>query len=199
MNLGELRTAVDRLTGIGMDTTAQTEWVNAAIQQIATERDWPWLESEATFNTASGTAQYNLPSDWRKTRALIVNGQPAAFVNVVQGDNYSSWTDAEAQWSYTIDSDQITLYPTPGGVFACTHRYVADEAELSLDASEPTLPARYHWAVIHLAASLAHQRMGDSVRASFHDQQYRQIYDRMVRTGGKVQGPINAQIRPGGM
>lgn len=182
-----------------MDATAQTEWINAALNQISLERDWPWLESEATFNTVADTAQYNLPSGWSRTRVLVVNGTPAAFVNVAEGDNYSEWTTAEAQWAYTVDSDQITLYPTPGGVFACTHRFVVDETALSADGDEPLLPARYHYAVVHLVCAWAFQRMGNMPMASFHEQQYEQIKRRMLPDTRKTTGPMLAQIRPGGM
>lgn len=199
MNLSTFRTNLDRLTGVGMDTAAQTAWINAALDHIASERDWPWLEGTATFNTAAGTAQYSLPADWQRTRVLLVGGDPAHFVNVAEGDDWTDWDQTEARWSYTIDADNITIYPTPGAVVACTHRYVKTETALSGDSDEPLLPARYHWAAIHLAASFEFLRMGDMPRAAVHQQQYDQMFKRMVRSSHKTQGPYLARIRPGGM
>lgn len=199
MNLGQLRTALDQLTGVGMDTSAQTTWINAALHDIASRRDWPWLEGTDSFNTAAGTASYSLPADWQATRGLLIGGDPAAFVNVAEGDNYDDWDQSEARWSFTVDADNLTIYPTPGAVVACTHRYVKEEADLSSDSDTPLIPARHHWMVLHLAAMLVHTRMGNMPAASFHEQQFDRLFDAAVRALNKQRGPWLARIRPGGM
>lgn len=199
MNLGQFRTNLDRLTGVGMDADAQTAWINAALHEVASERDWPWLEGTDTFNTADGTAQYALPSDWQRSRGLLVAGEPAAYVNVAEGDDYADWDQMEARWSYTVDADQLTIYPTPGAVLACTHRYVKEEADLSSDSDTPLIPDRFHWMVVHLAAHYTLARMGDMPRSSFHRNQYDGLLSKAVRSTFKTQGPYLARIRPGGM
>ena len=199
MNLTGFRTNLDHITGVGMDSDSQKAWINAALHEIASVRDWPWLEGTDTFNTAAGTAQYALPSDWQATRGLLVGGDPAHFVNVAEGDDYEDWDQSEARWSFTVDADQITIYPTPGDVIACTHRYVKEEADLSTGTDEPLLPARFHWMVVHLAASFVHSRMGDLPQASFHRSQYEELMSRAMRSMNRQRGPWLARIRPGGM
>ena len=62
MNLGQLRTAVDRRTGIAIDTTTQTEWINFVLDEIAMSDNWWWLDKSTTISVTAGTATYALPS-----------------------------------------------------------------------------------------------------------------------------------------
>jgi hypothetical protein len=198
VNLGQFRSALDRLTGVGMDATAQTEWVNAAVQAIGSDRAWPWLDEVATVTTVAGTAGYALPADWQSTRGVASNGRTYYPVSVRSGDgSWDDWRDT-LSFGFAVEDGQLVLYPTPAesGV-AVTHRYVRTEPVLSSDSDTPLLPSRFHWAVVHYAAALIFDRMGQMPQAAAQRAEYdkwrRSMLDDLTRT----RGPHRIRVRPG--
>ena len=198
MNLSDMRSALDRLTGVGMDTTAQTEWINSAVQAISTERRWPWLDGTQSTTTTADTATVALPTDWQSTRALTVNGNPYTLVSVRSGDaGWDDWQD-DVAYGFAIEGSNIVLYPTPTETgWTVTHRYVKTEPALSGNSDTPLVPSRYHWAIVHYAAALVFDRMGQMPQAAAQRAQYDVWKRRMMDEIGRARGPFRVRVRPG--
>jgi hypothetical protein len=198
VNLGQLRTALDRLTGVGMDATAQTEWVNAAVQAIASERRWPWLDGTASITTVDGTASYALPADWQATRGVSANGNNYTPVSVRSGDGtWDDWQD-DVSYGFAVEGTNLIIYPTPAvSGDTITHRYVKTEPALSADGDEPILPARFHWAIVHYAAALIFDRMGQMPQAAAQRAEYEKWRARMLDDLSRTRGPHRIRVRPG--
>jgi hypothetical protein len=183
---------------VAMDADAQTGWVNAAVQGIAAERDWPWLDATDTFTTVAGQIGYTLPTDWARTRSVVVEGQNATFVSIRTGDDFDSWRD-NLTYGFAIEGGELCLYPEPQSELDVTHRYVASEPALSNTNHVPLLPARFHWAVVHFAAALVFDRMGEMGKAAAQRDQWQAWKRRMLDDLGRAQGPKRIRVRAGGL
>ena len=197
MNLGQMRTALDQLTGLGMDTSAQDAWINAAIQQISTEREWPWLDGTDSFSTVADTAEYALPSDWAGTRSVTSSyGATYPPVPIRTGDDWDDWRD-DYDYGFAIEGTNLVLYPTPTSVFTIKHRYIKTETALSSDSDTPELPTEFHWAIIHLAAALTYDRLGQMPQAAAQRALYDNYYRNMLARLSRARGPRRVRVRPG--
>lgn len=196
MNLGQLRVAVDRRTGVAQDRTSCTATINEALQQISTERDWPWMDGTSSFNTAS-VATYALPADWADTRSLTVAGCRARPISGADGDAFAGFDDGTTLYQYSIGDGDLTLYPTPG-VVAVVHRYVLTEPALAADSDTPLLPAQFHPVLADLAAHMFLLRMSDKRAADFQVS-YDKGLRRIIGSSTRGAGTKRIQVRPGGM
>lgn len=198
MNLGEFRTAINRRTGQAVDATALNEIVNEAVQAVAEERDWAWMNTVDTFPTQSGTTDYVLPADWERTVAVTIDGHPARRINAADGDGYNFYEDRPV-WGFVIDAGLISIYPEPGSVLTVKHRYVRSEPVLEVDSDEPLLPARFHGAVVNYAAALVSDRFHDIARGDAFRAEYKSWLRRMYDASSRSQQPGRIRVRPGSM
>lgn len=198
MNLTQLCRALDRKSGVAMDVSAQTEWLNEAVQAISEERDWPWLDGYATFSTVAGTAAYDLPTDWKRTRAVTYDGAPANRISIVDGDAYDyGFDDWRGQVSYSIESSDLIFYPTPQSVVTVKHRYVKQEPLLDNGTDTPLMPSHFHQAIVAYACARVMDRI-DPQRADSFDAEYERWKVRMLDAAARSQQPARVRVRAGG-
>jgi hypothetical protein len=193
VNLGEIRTAVNRRTGIAFDAAALTEAVNEAVQAIAAERSWRWLDGVDEFTTTTAD-EYALPADYAESRSVTVNGYPTRRLNIADGDAYTFADDATV-FSYAVEGGNLVLYPTPTGAQTVVHRYRATEPDLVADVDEPILPARFHQAIVNYTAATVCDRKDDK-RAEKFRMEYERWLKRMI-ADGRSQQPNRARVRAG--
>jgi hypothetical protein len=196
MDLSGFQRALDRRTGIQLDPAAQTEFVNEAIQAIASERDWPWLDASQTITTVAGTATYALPTDWVRTRDLIIGGKDIRRIDIADADAYNYYQDRSWTWNYAINEGSIVIVPTPTNAQTVIHRYVKREPLLANATDTPLLASQYHGAVIAIAAALVCERMGDNRAPSFRTD-YGQWFNRMRDATTRSREPMRVRVRPG--
>lgn len=209
MNLGQLRTAVDRRTGIAVDTTTQNEWINDVLQSVALEDEWPWLRTTQSFSFVASQNAYTLPSTCRSVLAVFdSNGNrydPAAQADL---DTYStSDVSIAPQFGdgghfYAVTNTTIYIVPTPtasSGTF--TVRYIQDETTLSVDGDTPLIPAAYQRSVVELVALLTMERRGtriDTVRAKGYADVYNDLISKMRKQAlPTISASRVPRIRPG--
>lgn len=163
MTLAELRTALRNRTGISLEATVATEFVNDALQSISTLRDWPWLEKVANVVTVNGTGEYAAPADWARTVSVVsANGIPLRRTPIDTLD-YVGGTGSPRLFG--MFADQLVLRPVPTSVETLKHRYVRTTTNLTADADTPTIPAGSHSAIVEYAAYLVFRHAGDHERA----------------------------------
>lgn len=164
MDLTTLRTEVRTRTGIPTDDSlitnaVLTQLVNAAVQHISTERDWPWLEKSANLTTANGTPDYAPPADWTRTVSVVgANGVPLVRKPIAELDYMAG---SGTPRFFGIFADRVLLKPVPNSVENLTHRYITVAPALVGDADTPTIPVPYHHAIVEYAAYLAFRRVGN--------------------------------------
>lgn len=192
MNLGQLKIAVDRRTGIAYDPAAATEALNEALQQISTEERWPWLQDVWLPAIVAGTKTYSPPAGTTSVRSVTVNGQEIwrAHISVLDGD--------VGYWGWAFEKEQLVLSPVPGGGEVVQVRISKAEPALVADGDTPLLPAEWHPALVNLASSIVLERLDELQRADRRQKAYDTALRRMRHTARRNRGVVAAKVRPGG-
>lgn len=153
----QFRTRVyDRLglpTDDGHVTTAQvTSALNAALQEYATEYDWPWLQAEETITTVADDGGYALPTRYGRTLYVTNKATQADLEYRPQRALTAYWGETGEPRFYSGLWGELTLHPTPDAVYTLTHGYVRSEAEFSADGDTALLPDAFADFLVLIAA-----------------------------------------------
>lgn len=201
MDLSTIRTNVlDRLgvpSGDALFTTAVlNRAINAALDEIGAEHDWPWLEASETINTVAGTKTYTPNAAWVRTRELkLADDYPLEWVTMIQLDTLYPVTEQDRPSVFAIEQGQLYIGPTPDGVYVLTHRYVKAEPDLSADGDTPLMPAQFHNAIVELATYIALKRSRDDVRGAAALDAYARWLSKMHRFRRRHTGPSRIKSR----
>jgi hypothetical protein len=203
MDLTTLRAETRTRTGVPADDSlitdaVLTQLVNAALQHISTERDWPWLEKTTTVDTVGGTATYAVPADWIRSVSVIgASGVPLRRTPI---DELDYMTGSGTPRFFGIFGDQIVVRPTPSGVETLIHRYLATAPVLAADGDTPTMPAVYHHALVAFASYLLFRRTGNVTEAGAALAEYEGWLDRMRKQADRWSdsqgGGMQAEAEP---
>lgn len=198
MNLSEMRSALDRRSGVRMDTTAQNDLVNEALAKLTLAADWPWLHDVYEFAAVTGVGDEVLPDGLRRIESVTVAGYEAFLTSQQEIDAWDN-TYSSARRGYSVRGDRLYFRPTQTTGTTISVRYVAGEDRLEDDSDEPYLPEQYHDALIDLAAGLALERTGNLARARLLTDRFDQWVAGMRRTALRVGGSTGrVRVRPGG-
>jgi hypothetical protein len=171
--------------------------VNEALQVVAAEDDWPWLQATTTFSTVSGTQTYTPPADWTRTKGLVIDGYAPIEWRTLAEIRAAGTTERQFPTYFTTFAEDILLAPVPDSAYTVRHDYYVSEAELSADTDTPVLPAQFHFAVVAKAVELGHLRQRDTQRAEPAQAEYRSWLDRMRKHMSRSKAPKRVRIRPG--
>lgn len=203
MNLAQLRDAVRTRIGVPSGDTfytdqTLTDLVNEALQAIASENDWPWLEESTTFALVNGTATYTPPADWVRTRSLCIDGYDAMEWRSLIELREIPTTITDSPRFFNVNVEQITLRPVPASAATVIHDYLKNEQTLVTDADVPFLPLQFRYAIVAFACHLAYLRSGDVQRAIAAATDYAAWLKRMVEQRRRQTGGLRVRVRPGG-
>jgi hypothetical protein len=145
-----LQTTADELgltrpTAVASSTDSQVRQLLALLnrvgEEIMTEFPWQRLTKEYTFATVSGTAAYDLPSDFDRV------------VNQTEWDRTNHWgldgPVSPQEWQFRkggivssgprsrfrIQGNQVKLDPTPTSIFTVAYEYISNKWVLAADGS----------------------------------------------------------------
>lgn len=208
MNLAAYRTAIAERIGTTYSTTALNRDINFALQEIAAEYAWGWLEASATFNSVASQASYSLTTNAPSfvepiSLALTATGEMLDSIALPDVDSYL-WNDSLTYSFgngryYAISGDNLIILPTPADVRSYTLRYRKTETVLAADGDVPLIPSVYDQAVVDLASYTVLNRSADPSdmkRADRFFANYSRLLKKM-RPLGKRSGPLLPRIRPG--
>lgn len=202
MDLSTMRTAVR--TRIGNPSTDGffsdanlTDLLNEATAALSAEEDWPWLQTAANITTVAGTAAYAAPAGWVHTKHLYINNyDPLTYLSLPEIDAISTTDTGQPQF-FTIYDEDILLRPVPDAVYTIVHQYNKSETAMSNDSDTLLMPSIFHYAVVTLAAKLAHDRQRDLQRSQIEEADYEKWLRRMRNYRYRLQGPMRPRVRPG--
>lgn len=194
MNLSQLRTQIDRRTGVRQDIPAANSFINEAINIISSHREWPWLDAVQTITTTDGVNTYDVPAAYSETRTLNIGGVEAQQIYVADGDEFNITTYTPCSgYEYVIEwslgAGTLILFPTPPAGTDVTHRYTRTETLLVTDNSTPLMPERYHSVIADMAASMFLERITPT-RAEY----YRALADKGLK---KMSEGVQRKTNPG--
>lgn len=202
MNLNALRTQIDRRTGVRQDVPAATAYINEAIATISSDREWPWLDALQSFTITADVngdpvAAYALPDSYSETRTVNVNGEEAQLIYIADADDFNlSFDNWLSDWMYTVDTNLLTIFPTPPVDTTVLHRYTRTEATLAADTDTPLMPERYHSLICDLASGLFLERINPA-RSENYMERYRKGQKAMREGVQRKTNPNRIRIRPG--
>jgi hypothetical protein len=171
--------------------------VNEALQVVSAEEDWPWLQAATTFSTVAGTQAYSPPSDWARTKALIIDGAyPIEWLPLTDIRSIPVATTG-APTCFTVFAEELLLAPVPNGAYTVKHDYYVSEAALTAETDTPLLPASFHYAVVAKATELGHLRQRDIDRAGAELAEYNSWVVCMRTHLSRSSAPKRIRVRPG--
>jgi len=159
------------LVNQGAETRRLISWINTAWMDIQSAReDWDWMRADCSFPTVSGKAIYTAQeiglTDWGNwTRDMwrnypTVDGNRAEiFMSYL---DYKTWLDVYqfGATRYTLTrpvqltitpNKSIGLGPPPTDTYTVTGQYFRVPTEMTDNADEPAMPARFHLAIVYRA------------------------------------------------
>lgn len=199
MNLAQLRTQIDRRTGVRQDPLAANSYINEALNVITSRREWPWIDAVQTIATTVDEDTYAVPSNYSESRAVTVNGVEAVMIYVADGDEFfSNRLYVPSRYEYTIEwnagSAELRFFPTPPEGTVVTHRYTRTEGLLSNDTDSPLLPERYHTVLCDLATALFLERINPG-RSDFYNTRAEKGLKQMGEAVQRKTNPGRIRIR----
>lgn len=142
--------------------------INDGMNAMATDFDWPWLMTQETINTISGTAAYSLPAG--HVRTLFVSDTNRGLdLTALQRRDLTKWVRQTGSPSfYSTYGAAIRFGPTPGAVYVLTHVYIQAESALVDPTDEPLCPDHFSDIIVLYAAIEESTRLKDfSMRNAF--------------------------------
>ena len=147
------------------------DFVNDAKRQVENAHDWSALRTTVVVTTSSGTSEYSLTGAGERIKVYsVINDTSNCFLtyqtptwvnNAVY--NTGAVSSQPSYFTYSgVDSSQdsqVTLYPTPDGVYSIRFDLIARENELSNDTDTTALPAS---PIIHTAVALLARERGET-------------------------------------
>lgn len=161
MNVADYRRSIRFNLGLKADDTVLPDdvvlWaLNGAASSIATDKDWPWLYTTQDSSTVSGTPTLPLPEGYTRTVYLKVDGrvlEPTTRISMADADTD---TDNGRPGSYSVEANDLRVYPNPDGVYDVSHGFYRSEPELILDTDAPLLPDAYaEWLALEASIKAA--------------------------------------------
>ena len=185
-------------------TSFSSEYVNLIGQLVNEAKEevedaWPWkaLRTDVTFNTVSGTQDYNLGTGGvgtggtttERSKLVMDSAQrPMLFVTTSGYETRCIEMPREQHKEWIIDNElsntnpvyfsqvrsatgiTISLYPKPNGVYAMRGTFYIPQAELSTLTTSITCPSKPVW-LRALALALEERNAGSAGSTDYRAQQ----------------------------
>lgn len=154
--LAALRTAVLNRVGLpstdGMaQPTTLDSLLNEAARDLATDKEWPWLEAEGTFTLTAGTTSYTPAAGVTRTQFLAIESDDLELRQRRDLTRLAGQTGRPLV--YAESGERLLFAPTPDQDYTITHGYVSEETTVVGDSDVFLCPVRYE-ALIVLGASV---------------------------------------------
>lgn len=147
-------------------------WLNQGVRRAVIEAELRTSEEAASYTTTSGDATLELPADFARIIDLYDEDEndPLDRLSLREFDDLE---DASGRpTAYTVEDDQIRVYPTPDGAYNLGLRYRRLPEDMVADSDVPELPVQYQELPIAYAMKKAYLRENDRVQAATWDAEW---------------------------
>ena len=169
-NRVNLSSADDRVSDANL-----LEFVNAAIQDIASQRDWPWNQHVETISVTLDDNTYTPHSLWRTTLSLTLDDpQSTLQKRTWKWTRRIASTDLKGKPAYyTEHAGTIYIFPIPDKAYTLTHRFMMLASNLGSTSNSVDSPDWFDHVIVTRAASYVAQKMRDSEMYQMLETQYK--------------------------
>jgi len=173
-------------------TTILDSLINSALEDIATDYDWPWLQIETTFPTVNAQQAYTPPAGW--TRTVWISDDHGRDIQAVQRRDLIQYDGTVGRpHVYAISAEKIRLGPTPNAVITMSHGYIGKETALASPTDVPLCP--YPGLIIAYAGARAARKLDDSTLLSMFQIEKKEQIDRIKDNMRRTSSPISIRTR----
>jgi len=173
------------------------DFINAAIQDCESQKEWPWREHIETISITNGDNTYTPAADWKTTLSLTLDDPPA----VLQRRTWK-WTRRLA-WSnlkgtpvyYTDHGGQFYLYPVPDAAYTMKHRFLKTVGVLAATSSSVASPDWFDPVIVTKASSYVAQKLRDSELYQMLETQYKQQIRGFADDVSRTYEPVTVSTR----
>jgi hypothetical protein len=159
-------------------------WINDAQRRIARRIDMRVGEATQSFDTAAGTAEYALPSDFYRLRTLYENTERYLLEEADLRDIDDAETGQGRPYLFVLNGANVLLSPTPDAAYPMRLRYWKSPPLLVGDANVPIIHEDYYDLLVSFARARLFRAEDDPEMA----QQYMSEFeDRLSYMAGELQ------------
>ena len=176
MNLSALRTEV---LNHGFDSSIYTssrlnQYINDALGEVSSKAQYYGEEQQQEVTLTGGTSHYSFPTGMSRLRSVRLTNpvQELSLLDLRDIDRSGSTTGTP--YSYAIDGNGITIFPTPDSGYTMEIRYWRLLSPLTVDTDVPGLPARYHRALTLYAIARCFEGEDDPQQATYYEGRWQQ-------------------------
>lgn len=188
-NRAEIRDWVRQHTLIEEDDYADSKInavINQGIRDLATQFDWPFLQTSYSFNVEEGQSAYPLPADFSHLAAAVRSSSGDVMVEITPQEAWSEYggdrTSDNPRFFY-LWGNEFVVAPAKSGErpMAVTLYYFRHPHVLSADTAEPEFDAQFHMLLAEFAAAKVWEREEDLTRSNYYMDRYYAGVERMAR------------------
>jgi hypothetical protein len=183
MTLLQIRQDIlDRIgPGSGLSSSTLNTWINSGQNEFCNAFEFYWLEKSAADTTVASQANYTIPADCRKLLRVYVGSTEYTYVPFSLKENVST---SDAIGAYYTFNASIYLIPTPtvAGT-TITFYYYKDPTDMSSDSDTPTIPSRFHEALVYYGLARAYARDENQTQAEYAERKFNEILGLAVKDG----------------
>ena len=152
------------------------DFINAAIQDCESQKEWPWREHIETISITNGDNTYTPAADWKTTLSLTLDDPPAVLQRRTwKWTRRLAWSDLKGTPVYYTDhGGQFYLYPVPDAAYTMKHRFLKTVGVLAATSSSVASPDWFDPVIVTKASSYVAQKLRDSELYQMLETQYKQ-------------------------
>ena len=180
-----------------VDDTDLLDFLNASVQDLESERDWPWAEAIEDISVVAGDNTYTPHSSWKSTLSLTcVDPSSVISRRTWKWTRRLSWTDLRGEpMFYTEHAGTIYVYPVPDSSYTLQHRYIKKLDKLDSTSSSVVSPDWFDRILVTRTAIYVAQKLRDSELYQMLNSEYRNQMRRAVDEVGRSHEPITIATR----
>lgn len=185
---------------------AVTQLLRTALNYLASEHDWAWLQATEVLSTTLGV-NYVTPltgSSAGVTWTRTTNLTGAAHGHNITQIPWQEFRDRDPSNQGTLPDvwsehlGVLYLHPTPSGSSTTlNHDFIRGEATLTQDTDSPLLLDQFCGGWVEKAAELAARRIQDYQTAQICAAEYQKWLKSMSDYRRRSAGPYRVAVRPG--
>ncbi len=156
--------------------------INQGIEDVASFRNWPFLEASTTITTVASQANYSLPADFARVEALYFDDRDV-IVETTRRRAKQHWgTDTTTYPDYFyLYAEEVNFAPTPDtSSLTINFDYIKTPTALVSDSDTPEWASAFHFIVAEYAAAKVWEREEDLEKVAYHMGAF---YDGVSRMG----------------
>lgn len=172
-----------------ISTATVDEFIQTALNRIASAEDWWWLRGTGTFNTVAGQRAYPLVADLQKLKQLSYLNIPIHMIQPERAIEYDQMRGLP-RFFWLSGDNLVNLTPLPSDAYAINYLYYSLEVTIINDATTFKLPNRFEDLVVVYTCIYIARRLNDGERENEFKEELALLMGEARRSNMRSQGSL---------